>query len=66
MKIGKMKIIKEKGTFCFVTKKRDYILQFTTKEPWLLPKHDSQYLNGKCNLYGWLFMYIGWYNQRIA
>jgi hypothetical protein len=60
-----MKIIRKKSTFCFMTKNKDYILQFTAKEPWLLPKHDPNYA-GICNLYGWLFMYFGWYHEGLA
>lgn len=59
-----MKIKQYKGTFSFTTKKHIYVLQFSLKQPWLLPKHDKHY-GGKdvdCNLYGWLFVYFGWFN----
>lgn len=58
-----MKIKREKLTFGFITKKRFYVLQFSLKEPWLLPRHERHY--GRTidmNLYGWLFVYFGWFN----
>lgn len=57
-----MKIIREGTTFGFMTKKRIYVLQFTLKEPWLLPRHEKHYSKADCNLYGWLFIYFGWCN----
>lgn len=58
-----MKVLRKKSTFCFMTKKRDYILQFTLKEPWLLPRHEEHYSKADCNLWGWLFVYFGWFNE---
>lgn len=48
-KIGKLTILRKNGSFVFVTKKKSYILQFTTKEPWWLPKCDNNYA-GFCKL----------------
>ncbi|RHV07245.1 hypothetical protein DXB97_04440 [Firmicutes bacterium OM07-11] len=59
---GEMKLKRIKTTFSLVTRKRQYVLQFTLKEPWLLPKHDKHYGISDCNLYGWLFVYFGWFN----
>ena len=39
--------------------KNNYFLHFSTKDMWLYPKRDRNYLNGKCDLAGWLFMYLG-------
>lgn len=57
-----MRIERYKNTFGFVTKKRIYVLQLSLKEPWLIPKHDRHYGESNCNLYGWLFVYFGWFN----
>lgn len=64
-KIGKLTILKKNGSFVFVTKKKSYILQFTTKEPWWLPKCDNNYA-GFCKLWGWLFVYFGWYHDEFT
>lgn len=37
----------------------DYILQFSLKKPWLLPKVERNYENLGHDLYGWLFVYFG-------
>lgn len=56
-----MKIISNKGTFGFITKKRIYVLQFSLKEPWLIPHCDRNYGEDKSiTLYGWLFLYFGY------
>ena len=57
-----MKILRKRGTFVFVTKKKAYIIQFSLKDPWLLPRHDPHHSEADANLYGWLFFYFGWYN----
>lgn len=57
-----MKIKRVGLTFGFITKKRVYVLQFTLKQPWLLPRHEKHYSEADCNLYGWLFVYFGWFN----
>lgn len=57
-----MRIIRLRTTFLFMTKRRDYILQFTLKDLWLLPRHEKHYSSSDCNLYGWLFIYFGYYN----
>lgn len=59
-----MRVIRKRATFCFVTKKRDYVLQFSTKKPWLLPKSDRKFMDGKLTLFGWLFVYFGWWNKK--
>lgn len=52
-----------KGTIgVLIPKKRKiYFIQFSLKEPWLLPKHESHYRKDvfDCNMYGWLFFYFG-------
>ena len=62
MEIHEIRLLRVKHTFTLVTKKRVYILQFTLKEPWLLPRHEEHYSEADCNLYGWLFVYFGWLN----
>ncbi len=57
-----MKIKRVGLTFGFITKKRVYVLQFTQKQPWMLPRHEKHYSEADCNLYGWLFVYFGWFN----
>ena len=57
-----MKIERVGLAFGFITKKRVYVLQFTLKQPWLLPRHEKHYSEADCNLYGWLFVYFGWFN----
>ena len=57
-----MRIEREGSTFGFVTKRRIYVLQFTLKEPWLLPRHEKHYSSADCNLYDWLFIYFGYFN----
>lgn len=58
-----MKLLRLKTTFGLLNKKsgRMYLLQFTLKEPWLLPKCDKHY-GGDSDivLYGWLFVYFGY------
>ena len=57
-----LKILRKNGTFVFVNGKdvsRNFLIQFSLKDPWILPKHDPKYLNGDCDLYGWLFFYFG-------
>ena len=57
-----MRIIRLSTTFLFMTKRRDYILHFSLKDPWLIPRHEKHYSSSDCNLYGWLFIYFGYYN----
>lgn len=58
-----MRILRKRGTFVFATKKRAYIIQFSLKDPWLLPHHDPHFgKKADANLWGWLFFYFGWYN----
>lgn len=62
MEIHEIRLLRAKHTFVLVTKKRIYVLQFTLKQPWLLPRHEKHYSEADCNLYGWLFVYFGWFN----
>lgn len=56
---------RERGTFMWwiLNKKTNKInnayIQFSLKNPWWIPKYDSNFLNGKCPLHGWLFFYFG-------
>lgn len=59
-----MIIIRNKLTFMFMTRKKDYVLQITTKDPWWFPKVDRNFLNGEVTLYGWLFFYFGYFNNK--
>lgn len=37
-----------------------YTLQFSLKDPWLIPKLETYLKDGMCNfLCGWLFVYFG-------
>lgn len=58
-----MELLRLKTTFGLLNKKsgRMYLLQFSLKEPWLLPKCDKHYGENKnIVLYGWLFVYFGY------
>lgn len=58
-----MEILRVKSTFGLLSlkKRRLYILQFTLKEPWLIPKRDKHYGENKnIVLYGWLFVHFGY------
>ena len=58
-----MEVFRIKSTFGFMDlkTKRMYLLQFTLKNPWLLPKRDKHYGEDKnIVLYGWLFIYLGY------
>lgn len=56
---SKYRLTRKRGTFCLVNliTEKMYFLQFSFKEPWLLPKSDIVCNNIK--LYGWLFFYVG-------
>lgn len=56
---SKYRLTHKRGTFCLVNliTEQTYFLQFSFKEPWLLPKSDIVCNNIK--LYGWLFFYVG-------
>lgn len=58
-----MELIRERFTFGLLSykTKRMYLLQFSLKDPWLLPKCDKHY-GGDLDivLYGWLFVYFGY------
>lgn len=56
------KASKSETYFCPCDKEKNYILQFTLKEPWLFPRHEEHYGEADCNLYGLLFIYFGWLN----
>ena len=62
-KIGKWKVLKKHGTLVVSTGKRDYIFQVSLKNPWWLPRHETNHI-GICDLYGWLFFYFGWYHKE--
>lgn len=58
-----MKLLRNKATFGLLNKRtgKMYLLQFSLKEPWLLPKCDRHYgWNSNIVLYGWLFVYFGY------
>lgn len=58
-----MEVLRVKSTFGLLSlkKRRLYILQFTLKEPWLIPKRDKRYGENKnIVLYGWLFVHFGY------
>ena len=64
-----MEILRVKSTFGLpsLKKRRLYILQFTLKEPWLIPKRDKHYGENKnIVLYGWLFVHFGYQRKGIA
>jgi hypothetical protein len=56
---------RHRGTFLFAFANfktqecYEWFFQFSLKDPWLLPKYDPYYLNGKWPLAGWLFFYFG-------
>lgn len=58
-----MKLMRLGKTFGLLNfrKKRIYLLQFSLKDPWLVPKCDKHYGENKnIVLYGWLFVYFGY------
>lgn len=58
-----MKLIRKRATFALLSyrTRRMYLLQFSLKEPWLLPKCDRHYWEDKnIVLYGWMFIYFGY------
>lgn len=63
-----MEFRRSKATFGirFGKSKRMYVLQFTTKEPWFLPKYDREYGENKnIVLFGWLFVYFGYIKLQL-
>ena len=42
-------------------KRKIYFVQFSLKDPWLLPKHEPHYKKDvyDWNMYGWLLFYFG-------
>lgn len=57
-----MKVLRSKSTFGLLSFEtgRLYLLQFTLKEPWLVPRCDRNYGENKdIVLFGWLFVYFG-------
>lgn len=56
-----MRFQKINGTFGVVIKKKIYFIQFSLKEPWLIPRHEQHYKPEvlDANMYGWLFFYFG-------
>lgn len=58
--VGKKYRLANKGSsFCLMNtrSKKMYFLQFSTKDPWWIPK--SEILRGIVKMYGWLFFYVG-------
>lgn len=58
-----MKLMRIGKTFGLLNfrKKRMYLLQFSLKDVWLVPKCDKHYGENKnIVLYGWLFVYFGY------
>lgn len=62
MRVHEIELLHLRSTFVLKTKRRSYILQFSFKKPWLIPRHEEHYSEADCNLYGWLFIYFGYYN----
>lgn len=63
-----MKLLRRRATFGLLSYRtgRMHILQFSLKEPWLLPKCDRNYGEDKnIVLYGWLFIYFGYTDFKI-
>lgn len=52
-----------RSTFGIIIPKKQkiYFIQFSLKEPWILPKHEPHYKKDtwNWNMYGWLFFYFG-------
>lgn len=58
-----MKFLRCRATFGLLSFRtgKMYLLQFSLKEPWLLPKCDRRYGQDKnIVLCGWLFVYFGY------
>ena len=58
-----MEILRVKSTFGLpsLKKRRLYILQFTLKDPWLIPKWETCLKDNMCDfLCGWLFVHFGY------
>ena len=61
----KIRLIRKRATFALVIERNKNgvqqkfvpIVQFTTKDMWLLPKHEDTAIR---NLWGWLFFYFGY------
>ena len=55
----KYRLVNKGDTFCLMNtrSKKMYFLQFTTKDPWWIPR--SEILRGIVKIYGWLFFYVG-------
>ena len=51
----------KRGTLCLIKVKTEkmYLLQFSTKDPWLTPR-SGLVCNNTVKLYGWLFCYVGY------
>lgn len=56
----KYRLTRKRGTFCLTNLIEDklYFLQFSFKDPWLIPKSD--FISKDIKLYGWLFFYVGY------
>ena len=57
---NKYRLTNKRGTFCLTNldSGKMYFLQFSTKDPWWIPK--SELIHNTIKLYGWLFFYVGY------
>lgn len=59
-------IMHKEGTFVFwwivKNKFKNFLVQFSMEEPWLIPRHES---TDTRELYGWLFFYMGKFKYDI-
>lgn len=54
-----MRIVKLRNTLAlYIPNKKDMpFVQFSLKEPWLIPRHEDNCIR---SIYGWLFFYFGY------
>ena len=61
-----MLMMREKLTFGFILPNgRLCAIQMSLEDPWLLPRCDRSYMDGRWTLFGWLFLYFGWLNEPL-
>lgn len=62
MKFCGLKKLKETFAIMFYDENKDiinsYFIQFTFKQPWIIPHKENRYNNGSW-ICGWLFFYFG-------